>query len=166
MNESYVEWMVKRKPSTLWKFLKILMITATVMFGLVAFVSSNLLVVLAAVALGVGAYFVSLNSEIEYEYLYVNKELSVDKILSQSKRKRVATYDLDKMEIVAPLKSWHLDNYKNRQDKTVDYSSGIEEKPEKRYVFFYDGKEKVIFEPNEAMINAMKQVTARKVYTD
>jgi hypothetical protein len=86
--------------------------------------------------------------------------------MAKSRRKRVATFDLNKMEIVAPVKSWHLDNFKNRTDKTVDYSSGEEKQPDRRFLFFYDGKQKVIFEPNEEMIKAMQFAAPRKVFKD
>ncbi|MGN1181211.1 MAG: DUF6106 family protein [Suilimivivens sp.] len=145
-------------------FLKILTIMLAVCFiviGLV-FVAALLL----GLVFGVAAYFIYLNADLEYEYLYVDKELTIDKVMAKSKRKRVATFQLDKMEIVAPLKSWHLDNFKNRSDKTVDYSSGVEKQPEKRFVFFYDGQKKVIFEPNEEMIKAMQFVAPRKVFKD
>ena len=56
-------------------------------------------------------------TDLEYEYLYLDKELSVDKIMAKSKRKRVGTYSLDRMEVFAPVYSYHLDNFKNRQVK-------------------------------------------------
>lgn len=90
----------------------------------------------------------------------------MDKVMAKSRRKRVAVFSLDKMEIVAPVKSWHLDNFKNRSDKAVDYSSGEEKQPDKRFVFYYDGQKKVIFEPNEEMIKAMQTVAPRKVFKD
>lgn len=96
----------------------------------------------------------------------MDKELSIDKIMAKSRRKKAATFDLGKMEIVAPVKSWHLDQYKNRNDKVVDYSSGEEKQPDTRYLFYYDGKQKVIFEPNREMLKAMQLVAPRKVFTD
>ena len=86
--------------------------------------------------------------------------------MAKSRRKRVATYDLGKIEVRAPIKSWHLDNYKNRTDKTVDYSSGEEKQPDRRFAFFYDGKQRVLIEPNEEMIKAMQTVAPRKVFKD
>jgi hypothetical protein len=86
--------------------------------------------------------------------------------MAKSKRKRVATFDMGKMEIMAPIKSYHLDNYKNRTDKVVDYSCGEERKPDLRYVFFYDGKQKVIFEPNQEMVKAIQTIAPRKVFRD
>ena len=136
----------------------------TVCFVLLGFFLLPAMII--AVLLGVAAYFVYLNSDVEYEYLYVDKELTVDKVMAKSRRKRVATYDLGKIEILAPIKSWHLDNYKNRTDKTVDYSSGEEKQPDRRFAFFYDGKQRVLIEPNEEMIKAMQTVAPRKVFKD
>ncbi len=164
MNETYVEWLVKKKTPVYMAFLKILTIMLAVCFILVGIGFPPLFLI--GILFGVAAYFIYFNADLEYEYLYVDKELTVDKVMAKSKRKRVATFDLDKMEIVAPIKSWHLDNYKNRNDKTADYSSGEEKQPDRRYVFFYDGRQKVIFEPNEEMIKAMQFVAPRKVFKD
>ncbi len=164
MNETYVEWLVKRKTPAYMKLLRILFIMLTVCFVLIGLILIPALLI--GIALGVVSYFIYMNSELEYEYLYVDRELTVDKVMAKSKRKRVAVFNLDKMEIVAPVKSWHLDNYKNRNDKISDYSSGEEKQPDKRYVFYYDGQKKVIFEPNEEMIKAMQFAAPRKVFKD
>ncbi len=164
MNETYVEWLVKRKTPAYMAFLKILFTVLAVFFVLIGLLLLPALLI--GVICGVAAYFITLNADLEYEYLYVDKELTVDKVMAKSRRKRVAVFSLDKMEIVAPVKSWHLDNFKNRSDKAVDYSSGEEKQPGKRFVFYYDGQKKVIFEPNEEMIKAMQTVAPRKVFKD
>ncbi len=164
MNETYVEWLVKRKTPAYMTFLKILFTVLAVFFILIGLLLLPALLI--GIACGVAAYFITLNADLEYEYLYVDKELTIDKIMARSRRKRVAVFSLDKMEIVAPVKSWHLDNYKNRSEKAVDYSSGEEKQPDKRFVFYYDGQKKIIFEPNEEMIKAMQLVAPRKVFKD
>ena len=86
MNESYVECLVARRPSGGMKALKVALIVLTVIGVLLGMIAFPLLIVAAAAA--VGAYFASLYSSLEYEYLYVDKEISVDKILNKSKRKK------------------------------------------------------------------------------
>lgn len=164
MNETYVEWLVKRKTPAYMSLLKFLTIILAACFILLGFVFMPAMII--GIVLAVAAYFVNLNADLEYEYLYVDKELTIDKVLAKSRRKRVAVFDVGKMEILAPIKSWHLDNYKNRQDKVVDYSSGEEKQPDRRYVFYYDGQKKVIFEPNEEMIKAITTIAPRKVFKD
>ena len=164
MNETYVEWLVKKKTPAYMTLLRILSVMLTVCFVLVGLVYVPALLI--GIALGVASYFIYMNSDLEYEYLYVDKELTVDKVMAKSKRKRAAVYDMGKLEILAPVKSWRLDNYKNRTDKAVDYSSGEEKQPDTRYVMFYDGKQKVIIEPNEELIKAIQTVAPRKVFKD
>lgn len=90
----------------------------------------------------------------------------MDKVMAKSKRKRVASYSLSRMEIVAPIRSYHLDNYKNRQVKVKDYSVGEELKPDLRYAIYYEGGEKILFNPSPEMVKAMKNAAPRKVFSD
>lgn len=166
MSENYVECLVARKPSYVMNFLKMLLIMLTVGLVLVGFVLMPGIpgLLLAAVA-AVGAYFANLYASVEYEYLYVDREISVDKVLAKSKRKKAGNYTLEQMEIMAPVGSHRLDSYQNRQVKVVDYSSGVAQQPEKRYMMVMNDC-KVILEPNEGMLKAIQDVAPRKVFRD
>ena len=159
MNESYVECLVAKKPSSGMKALKVFLIVLAVIFFLLSMLN-------ALMWPGIGAYFTSLNASVEFEYLYVDKEISVDKILNKTKRKKVEKFETERMEIFAPINSWHLDNMKNRQLKVTDYSSGVAGQPDRRYVMIYSGDRKIIFEPSEAMVKALQSVAPRKVFFD
>lgn len=165
MSESYVELLVARKPSVAMRFLKMLLIMLTVAFVLLLITLPGVVGLFLAAIAGVGAYFANMYASIEYEYLYVDKEISVDKVLAKSKRKKAGSYTLEQMEIMAPLGSHRLDSYKNRQLKTVDYSSGIPQQPEKRYMMVMNDCQ-VILEPNETMLKAIQDVAPRKVFRD
>lgn len=164
MSDVYVECLVSAKKSVLAKVMTVVLIVLAVLFllAMLLFPAAMLL----AIAAGVGAYFVSLYGSVEYEYLYLDKEITVDRILAQSKRKRVASYSLDRMEIFAPINSWHLDNFKNRNVKPVDYSSGETAQPDGRYVMYYEGGTKVVLSPSEEFVKALKNVAPRKVFND
>lgn len=164
MSETYVECLVARKPSTILSFLKILLIMLTVVFVLIGAIFLPGLVVAAIT--GVGAYFATMNANVEYEYLYLDREVSVDKVMAKSRRKKAGSYSMEQMEIFAPLNSHRLDSYRNRNLKTIDYSSGIAAQPEKRYAMILNGDTKIILEPNEAMVKAVQSVAPRKVFTD
>ena len=164
MGDTYVEYLVARKPSVIMKFFKILLVMLTVVFVLIGLFNFVGLIIAAAAC--AGAYFVSLNTDIEYEYLYLEREISVDKVMAKRKRKKMGTFSVEQMEIFAPLNSHRLDSYRNMNTKTMDYSSGIANRPERRYMMIYSGNTKVILEPNEAMIKAVQSVAPRKVFTD
>ena len=166
MSDVYVECLIKTESSTLAKLLRILLIMLTVVFALIGFLTPFVVGMLIAIVLGGCAYFAHMNAEIEYEYLYLDKELSVDKVLAKTRRKKAGSYSLEQMEIFAPLNSHRLDSYKNRQMKTIDYSSGIAAQPERRYMMIWNGDTKIILEPNAEMVKAIQSIAPRKVFTD
>lgn len=164
MNESYVECLVAKKPSGMMNALKIFLWVVAgigVVGGMIFF--PLLFVGLAAAA---GAYFAGQYANMEFEYLYVDREISVDKIFNKTRRKRAEKFELDRIEIFAPINSWHLDGVKNRDLKTTDYSGGVAGQPDRRYLMIYNGDRKVIMEPNAAMVKAMQSVAPRKVFSD
>ncbi|MCI8359314.1 MAG: hypothetical protein HFI51_14375 [Lachnospiraceae bacterium] len=162
VSETYVECLVARKSSFAVRFLKTLLIMLTICFVLIGmvFVPGFLI----AIATGVGAYFAYMNADLEYEYLYIDKEISIDKVMAKSRRKRIAVYDVQRMEVFAPVKSYHLDAFKNREMKSVDYSSRMDDN--KKYMMVYEGNLKIFLEPSPEMVKAIQMVAPRKVFTD
>ena len=165
MSETYVECLVKHKTPTVKFFLRILFTVMTVLFVLL-FLMVGFLALIMAVVCGVLSYFMSLECNVEYEYLYVDREISIDKISGQKRRKTVEKLNTEKIEIVAPVNSWHLDEYKNRQLKQKDYSIGYEAQPDQRYMLIYNNEVKILLSPNSAFVAAVKNIAPRKVYTD
>lgn len=168
MAETYVECLVKQKNKPMAVFIRNLMIGLAIASAIMTFMFTHgaivfLLVVMASI-FALGAYLMHLQLNIEYEYLYLDKELSVDKIRAQQKRKKVADYDLNKMEIFAPIRSHELDSYKKREVKTVNYSTGVGGEKDERYVMYYDGKLRIVLSPSPALIAAIKNVAPRKVF--
>lgn len=166
MSDTYVECLVKAKSSIIAKLCKYLLIVAAVVFGLDVLTGGSILAFFGMLLAAGGSYLVNLYTDLEYEYLYLDRELVVDKVMAKSRRKRVATYSLDRMEILAPIKSHHLDNYKNRNAKVKDYGVGQELQPDLRYAMFYEGGEKVILNPSPEMIKVMKNAAPRKVFSE
>jgi hypothetical protein len=165
MNEGYVECLVKGRPNYLAKIGKVALIALAALF----FIGSMWLgtwAMILAVLTGTGAYIVNMYTDVEYEYLYLDKEVTVDKVYNKSRRKRVATFKLDKMEVFAPVHSYQLEKFGAKQAKPTDYSIGYEDKPDLRYIMYYEGNKQILFSPNEAMIKAMKNAAPRKVFTD
>jgi len=165
MNETYVECMIKRKPNPVMKALKIFVITMAVISILLGMLGLIFMLLFGA-AFAAIAYFVGLNADIEYEYLYIDRQLLIDKVMNRSRRKKIAEYDLERMEILAPVGSYHLDSLKNRAAAVSDFSSGIIKQPDTRFLMYYDGKQKIIFEPNAEMVKAIGMIAPRKVFKD
>jgi len=164
MNE-HIEVLVAVKPRILYNIGKILLWIVTVL-SILAFMMGilGILSILLAIAAGFLAYFLGLRADIEYEYSLTDKEIDIDVIFAKQKRKSITSIDLTKMEIMAPLNSYRLDGYKNRQCKTEDYSSGDANNKGNMYVLYYDGTRKLILEIDERLYKAIYNVAPHKVY--
>ncbi len=167
-DNSYVECLVESKASPLVKFGSYVALVLAVIFFLSSILTPlGIVGLILCVIAGVAYYFLSLYANIEFEYQYCDREITVDKILNKSKRKNVAKYEVERIEAFAPSRSYHLDEFKNKQFKTLDFSAREQNRqPDPTYTFIYDGKEKVIIEPDAEFVNAVKSVAPRKVFTD
>lgn len=162
MDELYVEQIVEKKLSAKDQSIKFLGIAVPVLFILAGFFTSNLLIT-AGVLLGVVAYFFMSRLNVEYEYLYLSKELTIDKIFNKEKRKKAVEYQLEQMEIMAPVKSHSLDSYNNRIAKTLDFSSGDANANVYALIINDNGYVKLLIEPSQELIHAIKGNYPRKV---
>ena len=163
MNEVYYEIMVAKKKSPFLKIAK--MITAIMCgFFIVITLLGMLWCIIFAIAFGVANHFIGLYGDVEYEYIYVDKELQIDCILSKSKRKTREKIDLNEFVVLAPIRSHELDRYRNGNYKKADYSSGEEENEQKKYMLIVNDK-KIIFEPTEELVKTIHMFAPRKVFT-
>ena len=166
MSETYVECLIKGKPNQKAKALRVLFVVLAIAAFVAMFFTGWYALIIAVFVFAGGVFISGQYTDVEYEYLYIDKEIVIDRIYNQSKRKRVATYSFEKIEVIAPIKSYHLSNFGKVSDNPKDYSIGFEDKPDLRYIMFYEGKEQVLFSPNEELIKAMKNAAPRKVFTD
>ena len=175
MGDTFLEYIVKRKPEPKTSLLKVAIILATVVicyFGLILLTSSQalmqfgsiFLLLLAGIVYGAYRLFISFNYE--YEYIVTNGELDVDKIIARRSRKRMCTIRPVDVEIMAP----YNDEYKNQYDRgefalTVDASSS--KYAQNRWFILADtkkyGRVRLLWEPTDKMIDNMRTYMPRKV---
>lgn len=164
MSDLYSEWIVKRKAPA-WGFpAKIGMILLTAVLFFLSFTGILWFLVIIAGITGYLTYLLALNCDLEYEYIFVKGELDIDKIMGKQKRKRCAVLDMEQIDVIAPEGSYALDAFKNDNYKKMDFSSGIAD--HKKYVIYGNYKNEkvcVLFEPNEKMLQDMRNSSPRKV---
>lgn len=166
MSEVYIECLVKAKTKGSMKALSYVCGFLAAIFIVGFFLYGVFWLFLIGLVLGGGSYYLNFISEVEYEYTFFDKELTVDSITGKSKRKTVETFTLDKIEAMAPVKSYHLDDYRNRQVRVSDYSIGEELKPDLRYSIYYEGGRQILISPSEELVKAMKNLAPRKIFND
>ncbi len=160
--DTYVEWLVKRKePAYAWP-VRIVMGILCIFSLLMAL--TQVWGILLLVAAGIGTFFLFQTLSIEYEYLFVDGTLSIDKILGKARRKKVIECAKEDLLIVAPSDSFVLKDYETKDSKLIDCSSG--EKGKKPYAFIYKkGPQhiKLLLEPNDKFIQAYRNTSPSKV---
>lgn len=166
MNESYKELLVKKERGAKETLTRIVSVIPTVLIGLLTLLTGNMIFFIIVIALGVLDYFIFQWTDIEYEYLYLDKEISVDKIMAKTRRKKLMTISVEKIEIMAPEKSYQLDSYRNRQTKVTDLSAGHDLPDQKLYWVFYEGNQKILMNLTEDFAKTIKGIAPRKVFTD
>ena len=166
MKSYYTEHLVRQNPTGKTKGTKAAIIAGAIIL--------NLLLILFGGVLGGFALFVMVGVialaiwllkkfDLDFEYTFFDEgDLYIDKIMSQSSRKRVLVTSVKEMELVAPVNSYEVQNFQNL--KTLDYSSN--EPNAVVYVLVTKNKEervKVLFEPNQKILDGMKYMAPRKV---
>ena len=108
-----------------------------------------------------GWYKLYQNTHLEFECIFTNGELDIDRIVYQKRRKRVLSIDVRAFDLLAPMKKEFAEEFnKIRADATLlDYSGSA--KSEDRYFasFMKDGKRTLmIFEPSERIANVIAKM--------
>lgn len=165
MNEMYAEWLVKRKSPAYTMLIKIAMgILCVIAFFLSMSPVFGIFGVLILLAAAAATYFVFRNSEVEFEYLYVTNTLSIDRIYGRSKRKKAWEGSMEGIQIVAPTDSTEARDHETKNMKLLDFSSHVP--GAKTYTLIsQSGAEttKIIFEPNDKLLQCMRMTAPRKV---
>lgn len=167
MNEAYVECLVKAKTAKWLVVPKIfLLLVAIYLFFFVVIGNENLYALIIVIPAIVGSYFAHLYKEVEYEYLYLDREIHVDRILARSYRKRIDTISVGRMEVLAPEGSYHLDSYKNKELKVKNYAAPQNSEEQTRYIMICNDGTKILLSLTPQMVKAVKSISPRKVFQD
>lgn len=124
---------------------------------------------LVDLAVGFIVFFTFRNTNIEYEYDFFGGELTIDKIMSKAKRKRIKVINFNNFEYMAPSDSPRFGNMDSQMDRTY-YNYSAHDLEEKTYTALFRGEEKssmyLEFSPNEELISLIRKLYPRKVYED
>ena len=162
MNDSYAEWLVKKKAPAYTYFIKGALIFFCIIALLAALILPFGIIILAIV--GAITYYVFQRLSVEFEYLVVNDQLTVDRVMGKARRKKAWEGVLSEVQIVAPIDSYVLKDYENPSMKILDFSSHIPHA--KVYGMIHQGEghtTKIIFEPNDRILQHIRQRSPRKV---
>lgn len=164
--DGYMEHMVKRQITSKDKAIRALCIALVVVITLSFLFFGAFMILLGGLACFLTIAVVFPRTDVEYEYLYCDKIVTVDKIMGKAKRKRMGEFEVEKMEIVAPSNSYRLADYKNRTVTEKDFSGHNGEDGDTPYVIYYDGNVKIILDLPEKFVKMVQNIAPRKVFMD
>ena len=162
MENFSVEQIIKIKPPAYAKVLKILLAVLAVIsivFIFVTYLGVILVALFAAASIIVSKYY-----NYEFEYTLVESELTIDRIMAKSYRKRCGTYNLARMDVLAPAGSDKLLSFEGRGCKKYNFTSNNEDA--QVYVLYAPENNAmvcVLFEPDERLKDALWRIAPSKV---
>ena len=166
MNDIFNEQLVARKPNQkdLMKKVAIVAGGAAAFFAaltvefLMGFILPIIVIVIVAVV------FLMRRYNVEYEYVFTNGDLDIDKITNKSRRKQAISVNVRSFETMVPANKKEYEREVSQFTKLLDFGSGSIT-DETYIVIFEQNKEriKMIIEPNEQMFKAIRTYIPRIV---
>ena len=161
MSDIYTEQLLKKQSSGKDKEIKVLLVILTL--GIVIMALGNPVWLLGVFIMAAVDVWLFRSLDVEYEYLYINGNLDIDKIMSKSRRKKAFEMELTDLEVMAPKGAAELRLYQNL--KARDYSSGSKDGRLYEMIVIKNGeKKRIIFEPNDVIVDGMSMMAPRKVH--
>lgn len=166
MDQTFSEMIVKAKPTDGIFVMRSICMVLCLLGFLMCFLIP-IIGIISVIVFGFLTYKVIKWTSLEYEYSLFEGKLDIDAIMGQKRRKNKASVDLNSCMMVAKETSSKLDAVRNPMYKIKDYSRGF--RNGKRYevvIAFGDLKQRILFEPDEKMIQIIKTVIPSKFYED
>lgn len=165
MNNLTTEQIIKTKAPGLSIVFKAVMIIACILAVTTIPQTYALGVILLAI-LVIATVIVFKYYNAEYEYSLVDNDMTVDKIMSRSMRKRCGVYNIARAELIAPAGSQDALRMEHRKLRTADYTSN-QESDNIVVVYTMDNSNEMVrifIEPDDRMKAALKAAAPRNAY--
>lgn len=165
MTSIFKEQLVKKESTSKDTLAKIGIIVAAIIIILLANVLIPTFGLFITVGIGYGAFWLFQRFDVEYEYIFTNGELDIDKIFNKSRRKKALTVNVKQFEVMAHIEDpMHIHEWKRAQ-KVLDYSSGKTKENTYGAIFTQEGQlVQLIFEPNGSILEGIGHYIPRQLH--
>lgn len=167
----FIELLVKKKRTVqdiilvfVTVFLGVSLVGVIGFFGMfLPYMGAIIALIIAAIVYG--TYILTTSINLEYEYIFTNGYVDIDKIINVRKRKRIATFDIREIELFSNAQNPEFEKY--MQSKEIKKLYACRDKKEKDLHFtiftMNSAKTMLLFNPNEKMINEFKRINPQRV---
>ena len=144
--EAFVEILVKKKTTLLDRIKVITPTIAIILFNIYSMRPGSILFAflpMIIIASCFVVYCLVIYNSIEYEYILVNNELDIDKIMGKSKRKKVITIKKNQIDDFDSVKESKYTSYRKKSNKIISVASD-ENSDENYYIALNDNRKTLI----------------------
>ncbi|MDP4144439.1 MAG: DUF6106 family protein [Bacillota bacterium] len=151
--DNFYEQFVQTVESKVYKATKIGIVIAVLMALFYLFIMRFIFALFPAI-LAVLLFILKKRLYIEYEYEFTNGEIDIDRILDKKKRTRAFSFNIRDVQLMGPLDSDEIKNYKEEIVKELDlYPSGTDKKVYTAMLTNGAVKVRVNFVPDEEFVD-------------
>ena len=164
MDNTFIEQMVKQENKSKNILIKIGLIVLAIVLSIAGLFILKTFFPVVFVVICFGTWFLIRRIDKEYEYIYTDGLIDIDVIYGRSSRKRLLSADARDFQFIVPADSQeHYNQLEAKYDKVIDAGSG--KMNENTYIGVVTRDEKtvkLIFEPDERIVAALKKYAPRK----
>lgn len=162
MNNQYVEVLVKRNVEKEQKKRTIIAIVGMAVAILVGLFTAIPIFYFLSFLIAFGAYFLAIKYYVEFEYYYMDGELSIAKVYNRARRKDILNLNEGSIKLIAPISSIEVQEFDGLKiiDCTANDSTNLP------YVIVCEHKgnlKKVYIQMNEELFKELKRNMPYKV---
>ena len=172
MNQDvFIEKIVPRKKKPLDYLIFVLVIFGSILLIFIAlnflppeiFMSIGPILVAGVIYL---AYRVVGSQNAEFEYIATNDDITIDKIISRKRRKRIFTGSCKNFTVIAPITNRAFETNQRANVKVIDCSTDITSKNNWFFVTKKDSEQVlIVFEPDDRYIQVFRRHNPRVMQT-
>lgn len=159
--DNFYEQLVSTQKSTAYKIVNA---AFYVFAGLALVTLAAIPIFIGCLLLALAAFFGKKALYVEFEYAFTNGEIDVDRIVEAKKRKRLLTFNIKNVELIAPEDSYYVKDFSNKPSKTVTlFPGGTDKKVYTAMVTGGNERFQVRFTPDEELLNLCYKYNPRAV---
>lgn len=165
--DTYVEQVIKRTVTKQEVTVKNIMLVLLIFFAMTTIFVVHILCPVFLIVFGILYYRQMCRISTEYEYLYLQGTLEIDRVRFQSRRKNMAVINMPEVLAVAPAGSQKALAYDHGQMSVMHFESGDPQADTFVLIARMKGKGKqvkIFWEPNQKLLEAMKDSIPDRVF--
>lgn len=123
------------------------------------------IIALIIAAIVYGIYMLATSINLEYEYIFTNGAVDIDKIINLRKRKRMVSFDIREIELFSTGKNPEYQKYLQNRDIKKFYACHDRKSEDVYFVIFTMNsiRSMLLFNPNEKMVKEFEKMNPQKV---